>query len=95
MTKVYIAGPVTGTDDYKIRFSEAEAQIRELGLEPVNPVAPGLVEGASYKYYIDRGLKMLMESDVVLMLPGWTQSDGARLEEMYARICGIPVVEKA
>lgn len=95
MTKVYIAGPITGVEGYERRFNEAAERIKRLGLEPVNPIGPGLIDGADYKYYIDRGLKMLMESDVVLLLPGWTKSKGARLEEMYARICGLPVIEEA
>lgn len=94
MTKVYIAGPITGTDDYEIRFNQAAEKIKRLGMEPLNPISPGLVEGADYKYYIDRGLTMLMGADVVLLLPGWTRSNGARLEEQYARICGVPVVEE-
>lgn len=94
MTKVYIAGPITGTDDYEVRFNRAAEKIERLGMEPLNPIGPGLVEGADYKYYIDRGLKMLMECDVVFLLPGWTRSNGARLEEQYARICGVPVVEE-
>ena len=89
MTKVYIAGPITGRDDYEEKFFDAEARLKEIGLEPMNPIREGLVEGWNYKDYIDRGLRMLMECDAVLLLEGWENSVGAKLEERYAYICGL------
>jgi len=38
-------------------------------------------------YDLDR----LQNCDMVLMLPDWTISDGARIERQYAKYCGIPV----
>ena len=37
MTKIYISGPITGQENYKTRFSQAEALIKTLHAEPVNP----------------------------------------------------------
>ena len=90
MTKVYIAGPITGVEDYENNFNKAAAAIRWAGAEPLNPISEGLVEDWAYKDYIDRGLKMLMEADAVLLLDGWRNSPGAKLESYYAKICGIP-----
>lgn len=94
MTKVYIAGPITGVEGYEDNFNKAAERIRRIGCKPVNPIKDGLVDGWEYKDYIDRGLRLLMESDVVFLLPGWTHSPGAMLEENYARTVGIPVVEE-
>ena len=88
--RVYIAGPITGTDDYEMRFNRAEAVLNALGYEAVNPIADGQVEGADYRYYIDRGLKKLMFCNMVCVLDGWTRSNGAYLEGLYAKTCGIP-----
>lgn len=89
--KVYIAGPITGTDDYEERFNEAEARLKEAGFEPVNPIGPGLVEGAEYKYYIDRGLRLLMDCDAIAVMDNFETSKGTLLEVQYCKTCGIPV----
>ena len=91
--KVYIAGPITGTDDYEERFNSAEARLKEAGFEPVNPIGPGLVPGADYKYYIDRGLLLLMECDAIVLIGNSKKSKGTALEVKYAETCGLPVYE--
>ena len=88
---VYIAGPVTGAPRYEKNFNEAAAMLKEKGYEVRNPIEPGLVEGADYRYYINRGLKMLMECDAIYILHGWEDSAGAMLERDYAIICGLDI----
>ena len=90
--KVYIAGPVTGRTDYEEKFAEAEAFLDAMDCEPYNPVKSGLVDGWEYRDYINRGFRMLMEADAIYMLPDWESSPGARLERMYAEICGLKVI---
>ena len=89
--KIYIAGPITGTDDYEERFNSAEARLKEAGFEPVNPIGPGLVPGADYKYYIDRGLRLLMECDAIVVMDNFETSKGTLLEVQYCKTCGLPV----
>ena len=91
-TKVYIAGPVTGRTDYEENFAAAEQMLLDMGYDPYNPVKAGLVEGWEYRDYINRGLGMLMMADAIYMLPDWENSPGARLERMYAEICGLKVI---
>lgn len=91
-TKVYIAGPITGVEGFEDNFRRASDLIRSKGMDPVDPCAPGQVEGASYKYYIDRGLRLLEGCDAIALLPGWEYSKGAILEEYYARICGLRIL---
>lgn len=93
MSKVYIAGPVTGCDGYEENFRRATRKLERIGLEIVNPVALGTVNGAPYKYYIDRGLRLLMDCDAIVMLPDWEFSLGARLERSYAETVGMTVLE--
>lgn len=91
--KIYIAGPITGTNDYEERFNSAEARLKAAGFEPVNPIGPGLVPGADYKYYIDRGLRSLMECDAIALLDNADKSPGAVLEIQYCKTCGLPVFD--
>lgn len=91
LKKVYIAGPVTGVEGYMDRFSRAEEILRTAGHEPVNPVAPGLVDGWEYRDYINRGLRILEECDAICLLPGWTGSRGTMLEKRYAETVKLPV----
>lgn len=93
MKYVYIAGPITRDQDYESKFKEAEKILREYGMIPVNPTkdAP---ERATYREYIDRGLRILMGCDIICMLPEWnTNSPGARLEYKYAMTVGLPVIQ--
>ena len=91
--KIYIAGPVTGVDGYEETFAKAADDLRARGYEPVNPVAPGLVEGYSYRDYINRGFQMLMECDGMLLLPGYMDSKGAALELHYALAVGMEIIK--
>lgn len=99
--KVYIAGPITGDPDYKEKFKAVAEKVEALGLDPVNPAeAP---EGLTYKEYMDRGLKLLMECDIICILPGtlpsrygrheYAGSKGAQLELQYARTVGLRFME--
>lgn len=92
MKKVYIAGPITGVEGYKDRFERAEVILRTAGYEPVSPIADGLVPGAGYRFYINRGIRLLMDCDAICLLPGWTGSRGTKLEKWYAETVQIPVL---
>ena len=87
--KVYIAGPITGIDNYKDRFRRAEILLDQSGYQPVSPV--GEVEGFTYRDYINRGLSKLATCDAICMLPGWMGSRGAKLEKWYAETVKLPV----
>lgn len=90
--KIYIAGPVTGVEGYEETFAKSADALRARGYEPVNPVAPGIVEGWTYRDYINRGFQMLMECDGILMLPGYMDSKGAALELHYALAVGMELI---
>ena len=98
--KVYIAGPITGDPTYKEKFAAVSEKLKALGLDPVNPAeAP---EGLTYKEYIDRGLKLLMECDIICCITternpnkkSWPPSSkGENLEWHYAMTVGIPLMK--
>lgn len=88
--RVYISGAVTGTEDYKERFAEAEKILSERGYEVVNPVKE--MERFADEPWIDimkRCLLLLDTCDVVYLLPGWSESRGACMEFGYALARGI------
>lgn len=81
--KVYIAGKITGNENYKAEFAEAEEKLRELGHIPLNPAV--LPEGLEKADYMRICLAMLDSADAIAPLLSWTRSDGAAIEMSLAR----------
>ena len=81
--KVYIAGKITGNENYKAKFAEAEEKLRELGHIPLNPAV--LPEGVEKADYMRICLAMLDSADAIAPRLSWTRSDGAAIEMSLAR----------
>lgn len=106
---VYIAGGITGVEDYKARFAAAkrmllrEGEDRPISMEHyygtprankvLNPAE--LPEGWPNGLYMDVCLAMIRAADLVVFLPGWERSRGASLEMQYSRYEGKPVYKIA
>lgn len=92
--KVYISGPITGTDDYMKRFENAENYLIDKGYSVVNPamVNSMLPTDTTYKEYMLMSLAMLQTVDTVYMLKGWEESKGASLECQYALTMGYKIM---
>lgn len=103
--KIYIAGPITGTEDYIERFIAANTAIIRKGHEAVNPVfinrvIPTVGETAiSYGHIMNICKALLGACDAIYLMPGWQRSNGARIEhaeainrglKFYASIDAIP-----
>lgn len=87
----YIAGPMSGYKDFNYpAFFEAEKQVAALGYTPLNPA---WADGPSYTWEqnMRRGLRLLLTADLLVLLPGWEYSKGARLESHTAVELGLPV----
>lgn len=84
--KIYIAGPITGTDDYMLRFAVAEERLQKEGHTVLNPVrvAAELPEEASYEEYINLGICLLDMCEGIFMLKNWDTSKGATIEMVHA-----------
>ncbi|TNL09061.1 nucleoside 2-deoxyribosyltransferase [Kosakonia cowanii] len=81
--KVYIAGPMSGFDQFnRPAFHAAESNLREHGNVVLNPAT--LPDGLSQVQYMDICLAMLRCADAVYMLAGWENSAGARAEHALA-----------
>lgn len=87
--KIYISGPISGTNDYMERFGSAERFLRSKGYDVVNPAAENakLPEGTSWETCMGESLKMLCSCDAIYMLRNSMQSRGAMVE--YGVACGM------
>lgn len=89
--KVYISGKISGLEEkeYKNNFNSAELYLTGLGYDVVNPVAYDTIPNGTWKDYMRRDLKLLLDCDYIYLLDNWTESTGAKVEYRLARDIGI------
>lgn len=100
---VYLSGPMTGIEDFnRPAFDDAAAALRKNGFKVI---VPG--EGEEYddaeraswsvarqkrEFYLSRDIDFIQEmADVMVVLPGWEASEGAKLEVVVAQALGVPI----
>jgi len=89
---VYIAGPMTGLPEYNFpAFNEAAEALRAQGETVYNPADHGLVEGALWDDYLRFDIGNLVKCESIYLLPGWSNSKGARTELKLAKKLDIVV----
>lgn len=102
---VYLSGKMTGVENWnKPAFDEAEEALYEMGASFVfNPAfdAPKLEEAKDHSFYMRRDINVLTSFhgfppkpvyDVIALLPGWEDSQGACIELQVAIACGLEVL---
>lgn len=85
--RAFISGAITGTEDYIERFSQAEVELREEGLLPINPTrfSQHLLDAEfSWDEFMDITMSLLKQCTRIYMLEGWRNSRGATAEFKYA-----------
>lgn len=103
VTRFYIAGKVSGENyaDVVRKFDEAEKQIYEsinygdfqLGRVVVfNPISI-CDQSWCWLYCMLVCLQYVLVSQVIVLLPDWRESRGARIEERFARLLGKTIWE--
>lgn len=85
MSIVYIAGPITGVQNYRERFAAVATKLRAAGHSVLNPAE--LPDGLTEQSYMDIGLAMVRASCAIVMLEGWRSSQGATCEYNLAAKC--------
>ena len=92
MKRIYISGPMTGYPDlnFPAFFAEAE-RLRALGYEVVNPAELN-PPGASWQDCMRKDIEELVKCDAIILLDGWDQSKGARLEKHIAHKLNLKIV---
>lgn len=95
MTTLYIAGPMRGLPDFNFpAFRKAAADLREAGYGVVSPHE--LHSGAlslPWSEYMRRDIALLCSGAIggMALLPGWEDSQGAKLEVAVAHATGMAV----
>jgi len=94
MIKVYIAGKITGQEEKaRVLFEQAEKRLSAVwGSEHVTVINPCKLphdHSKTWKEYLKECIKHLVDCDVIYMLNGWKQSEGARLEYYVAEQLGM------
>jgi hypothetical protein len=94
--KTYISDQITGLtyEQAYNNFSENEAFIESIGMDPVNPMRNGLPFDADWKAHMLKDIEMLMECDAIMMGHNWKVSKGARIEKKIAEEMGLTVFYK-
>jgi hypothetical protein len=84
MKKVaYLTGPMSGHPNWnRFAFDLIEQEMTRRGFHVINPVSLGTKD--TWLEYISRNVLYLALSDVVVVLPGWKQSNGSLIEIIVA-----------
>jgi hypothetical protein len=88
--KLYLCGKITGDDNYRVKFLDAENELYEAGFYPVNPAAC-IPVGTEWRQAMRTAISLMLRCDGVALLPDWKKSRGAKIEERLARELGLEV----
>ena len=93
MRDIYIAGPMTGHNNFNYEaFNEAAAFLRSLDFTVYNPAENfDGNQSLSWNTYLRLAVKQVADSRHLVLLPGWTKSKGARLEHHIALELGMGI----
>lgn len=91
--RIYISGAIAHHDiaERMRAFLRAAEYIKAQGGTPVNPFDNGVPVNADWREHMRADIRVLTDCDGILMLRGWEQSKGAKLEFDVATSCGLEV----
>lgn len=94
--KIYISGPISGTEDYMERFAQAEKTLNNKypGCEVVNPARELADRQDTWTGYMGECLKMLCGCDTIFMMRNWLFSRGAKIERIVAEQLSLDILEE-
>jgi hypothetical protein len=80
---VYLSGAISSDPDFHGKFARAERTVLEAGAKRVlNPAI--FPAGWEYDEYMEHCMIMVRRAQVIVMLPCWDRSPGAKAELAYA-----------
>lgn len=86
---LYLAGPITAFEGHRQAFADAQARIKALGHNPINPL--DIYPGENWKLAMQADIPVMLRCEGIVMLQGWPQSKGAKLELSLAMELGLKV----
>ena len=101
--KIYLAGPMSGHENYNFpAFFEAAARLKADNHEVFNPAEEDLKQwgdfetvkkNANYRVCLRKDLNWILDkAEAIALLPGWEQSKGASIEKALAEALGLKVI---
>lgn len=104
--RIFIAGPMRGLPEYNFpEFYRAEEVVRRYGHDAVNPARLDEEDGFDphcdyrdeemaelVKSFVARNITQLVGCDAIALLPGWEDSEGAKLEVAVAQYLGLDIL---
>lgn len=90
--KIYISGPITTNHNYKQQFTECKLKLEEKGYTVLTPLF--LDVELNYEDYMTIDFAMIQVAEAIYMMKGWTNSDGAMREYMYAAALKKEIIEE-
>lgn len=93
MKHIYLSGPMTGFHDFNFpKFNRAAQALRGLGYTVSNPAEINPDASKTWNECMRADIKALCDCDTIVLLPGWENSKGARLELDVAHRLGLDVI---
>jgi hypothetical protein len=95
MEVIYISGPMTGYPNFnRNAFDEVEKYLISKGKEVVSPVLSDQISGKlTWKSCMRKSLQKLLHCNSIVMLPGWRESRGAKMERYLAEMLEYVIYE--
>jgi hypothetical protein len=92
--KFYLSGAITSQPDFKKYFKNHEDRLRYWGITDIfNPAETDWPQDVKWETCMKYDLKILVDCDVLVLLPNWRKSRGAKLEVHIAKALGIRIVK--
>lgn len=95
MSKMYLSGPMDDVEDFNHPlFHRVAQEFRNANFAVCNPAE--FFDGdktRERKEYMREAFKYVLEADTIVLLPGWENSKGARLEAAMATELDLTIME--
>lgn len=94
--RIYLSGPIKNEKNYRLNFLRAENTVRShvKGSVIVSPMRlEDILPNGTHKEFMELCYSLVGMSNVMVMLPGWEKSRGARKERTLAIEMKMPIVE--